>query len=139
MKILEEKLSSNPHQIHYRVLTGLPHHSVFKEHLLNLLKIRDPISRNCHYQTLYIGLFSNYFYESEKFICANENKVLIVLPSINGIGWYDTALVSTNKEFVKNMIRYVQELYSASEPYETIQQIKSLEVIRRTDTPARGA
>lgn len=138
LKIIEDKLSSNPDLIHYRVLINHPHHSIFKEHLLKLLSIRKTINRDYNYQTIHIGLFTNHFYESEKFICANEKKVLIVLPSINGIGWYDTALISTNKFFVKNMIRYVQELYSASEPYETIEKIKNLEIIRTPDIPVRG-
>ena len=138
LKIIEDKLSSNQNLIYYRVLINSPHHLIFKEHLLKVLSTKDIFNKNYNHQTIHIGFFTDNFYESEKFICANEKKVLIVLPSVNGVGLYDTALISTDKEFVKNMIRYVQELYSASEPYETTEKIKNLEIIRTPEIPARG-
>ena len=42
---IEEVLRERPRLVHYRVLFGPPHHRLLMDHLLRLLELRDPNSR----------------------------------------------------------------------------------------------
>jgi hypothetical protein len=127
---IQSKLRDNPRLIHYRVLFATPHNQILKDHLQELLKIRNPASREYGYQTLYIGSFTNMLIEPENHICANEKKALIVLPSVSGIGSYDTGLVLQEAETAKSILRFVRELYNSSTHYETAEAVKNLPIAR---------
>src|SRR6266542_6710964 len=49
---IEEVLRERPRLVHYRVLFGPPHHRLLREHLLRLLELRDPDSREQGMKTL---------------------------------------------------------------------------------------
>ncbi|MBN4046972.1 hypothetical protein JYT34_00530 [Olleya sp. AH-315-K02] len=138
LKQIEQKLIDTPDVIHYRVLWKHPHNSVLKKHLLELIKIRNPMSRELGEQKLFIGLFDNSFKESEKFVCTNEEQSLIILPSIHGISNYDTALLIEDREIAYRMIQYVKELYSSGNPIENYQKIMKLKILRSKTTDAVG-
>ncbi|MCX6578574.1 MAG: hypothetical protein NT166_00135 [Candidatus Aminicenantes bacterium] len=126
-KAIESKLASNRRLIYNRVLWGKPFHTSFKNHLLQVLSLRDPNSREFGYKTVYIGIFENAIKEPERFVCANEKRALVVLPSFTGgLGCYDTAIIFSNSQDVECIIRYVKELYAGSRSIESEEEIKSL-------------
>jgi hypothetical protein len=53
---IEAVLAARPELVHYRVLFGPPRHQVLKDHLLRLVKIRDPHDRSLGLKTLHIGI-----------------------------------------------------------------------------------
>lgn len=57
LQAIEQKVVSTPNLTHIRILFGFPHHQSFKNHLLNLIKIRNPYDRSSGKQRLFIGLF----------------------------------------------------------------------------------
>lgn len=116
---------------HYRVLCGPPHWSVLKDHLRRLLEIKatDHVGGN---QRMFIGLVSDFSREPERFLCANERQAVVVLPSLNGVERYDTALGLTGAEFGMAYVRLVQELYAGARPIETEDEVAALAVVRES-------
>jgi hypothetical protein len=114
---------------HYRVLCGPPHWSVLKDHLRRLLEIKaaERVGGN---QRMFIGLVSDFSREPERFLCANEQQAVVVLPSLNGVERYDTALKLTGAEFGMGYVRLVQELYASARPIETEDEVAALAVVR---------
>jgi hypothetical protein len=49
---IETVLAERPSLVCYRVLFGQPHHQVLKDHLLELLRLRDPRDRSLGVKTL---------------------------------------------------------------------------------------
>jgi hypothetical protein len=113
---------------HYRVLCGPPHWSELKAHLVRLLEIKaaDPIGGN---RRMFIGVVSDFSREPERFLCANEHKAVVVLPSLNGVERYDTALNLKGVEFGMAYVRLAQELYAGSRPLETDADVAALPVV----------
>ena len=56
LKAIETVLAERPALVCYRVLFGLPHHQVLKDHLIRLLELRDPDDRTQGVKTLHLGL-----------------------------------------------------------------------------------
>jgi hypothetical protein len=115
---------------HYRVLCGPPHWSVLKDHLVRLLAIKaaHPIEGN---RRMFIGILSDFSREPERFLCANERRAVIVLPSLNGVERYDTALKLEGIEFGMAYVRLVQELYAGAHPIETDEDVAALTLVQR--------
>jgi hypothetical protein len=114
---------------HYRVLCGPPHWSVLKDHLTRLLRIKagQPVGGN---QRMFIGVLSDFSREPERFLCANEHTAVVVLPSLNGVERYDTALRLDGVQFGMSYVRLAQELYAGARPIETDQDVAALAVVR---------
>jgi len=132
------RLAADSALVHYRVLMGAPYNQALKDHLVRVLTLRNPRDRAHGYQTLFLGRFDNDLKESEKFICASERRALVVLPSLTSMGTFDTALVYEDESDAQACVRFVQELYQASEPIETTQQVSALQVLRSAQTPSAG-
>jgi hypothetical protein len=76
-------------------------------------------------------VWSRYFSrEPERFLCANEHEAVIVLPSLNGVERYDTALKLDGVEFGMAYVRLVQELYAGAQPVETHEDVAALALVR---------
>lgn len=133
LKAIEQKLQATPALALYRVLFGPPHHLVLKEHLRQLLKLRDPRDRTHGYQTMHIGLFSDYQRQFETFILGNENEALVLLPSLLGVGEYNSGIIFTGREEVDGLLRFVKGLYGWSTKLETLAEVEAL---RALDEPA---
>ena len=126
---IEARLQLLPSLIHYRVLFGEPYREILKQHLLRLLEIRDLSARPQGFKTLCMGIYKKPKEQAEVFIAGNEKRVLIVLPSRTGLGEYNTALLIDETSYVDDMLRFVKQLYVASDPLETRAAIDALAVI----------
>jgi hypothetical protein len=133
LSAIENRLKQNSALVYYRVLFGQIQTKILKNHLVNLLDIRDPNDRVHGYKTLHIGLFDDFLMEPERTICANEKKAIVILPSFGGIGKYDTALIIEDNEYVRSIKRFVEELYNSGKCIETKEQVNNLEIIRPTE------
>ena len=127
---IENQLVAKPGLIHYRVLFGSPHHQILKDHLFNLLKIRDPADRSLGYKTIHIGLVDNTLRQFETFILGNEREALVLLPSFTGMGNYDSGIVFSDQNEVECLKRFVFQLYSASDHIEDVRIIEALNTIK---------
>jgi len=136
LKAVEQKLQAAPSLVHYRVLFGPPHHLVLKEHLRQLLNLRDPTDRSRGFQTMHIGLFSDYQRQFETFILGNENEAIVLLPSLVGVGEYNSGIIFTGREEVDGLMRFVKSLYGWSTKLETQAEVEAL---RALDEPVKPA
>lgn len=125
---IEQAVSSST-VVHYRVLCGPPHWSILRSHLVNLLEIKSRgfPSGNAR---IFIGLVTDFRREPERFICANEGRAVVVLPSLNGMERYDTALELEGPEYGIAYTRLIQEMYAASHPIETVEEAMALPLMR---------
>jgi hypothetical protein len=130
MTCIEAKLARQPDLVHYRVAVRSPRLQVLKDHLQHLLQIRQAASRLTDDNTLFIGLFEDYRREPDNFICANEKRVFIRLPSMNGgLQKYDTGIELQGRVAASHYVRLVQEFYCASRPVESEQQVEVLAIV----------
>ena len=135
---IEAKLARQPDVVHYRVLFGPPRRQVFKDHLQHLLQIRDPESRRAGNKTIFVGMFDDLSKEPENFICANENRAFVRLPSMNGMQKYDTGIEFRGPAHASRYVRLVQELYSASRCLESEPDILRLAVLEHDQPVTPG-
>lgn len=128
LRAIEDRVASSA-VVHYRVLCGPPHWAVLKSHLLRLQEVRSesPPGGN---PRIMIGLLEDLRREPEHFICTNERRAILILPSLNGLEHYDTALDLEGREYGTAYVRLVQEMYAASQPVETAEDILALPVLR---------
>lgn len=134
LKAIEQKLQAAPALVHHRVLFGAPHHLVLKEHLKQLLKLRNPNDRTHGFKTIHLGLFNDYQRQFETFILGNEREVLVLLPSLLGVGEYNSGIIFTGRQEVAGLLRFVKDLYGWSTKVETPAEIEAL---RALDEPAQ--
>jgi len=62
------------------VLFGPPHHQALKDHLLELLRLRDPGDRSLGVKTLHVGMVEDVTASPERFVCASERTAVIPIP-----------------------------------------------------------
>lgn len=127
---IEQKLQLSPRLVHYRVLFGPPHHESLRNHLLNLLSIRSPHDRAYGYKTIFLALYDNSLKQFETFILGNEREALVILPSLSGIGEYNTAIVFTGIDDVNGLRNFVKQLYTSGDPIELVAKINALNVLK---------
>lgn len=137
LKSIENRIRKVRRLTHYRVLFGEPHHTVLKKHLLNLLKLRDPEDRSLGYQTLHLGLFDDYASQFDTYLLGNESEVLVLLPSLLGVGQYDSGVVFTGQSEVEGLLRFVKDLYGRSAKVETVAAINQLQALDGGIAPRR--
>ena len=130
LETIEKVLSERPRLVHYRILVGPPHHQGFKDHLVRLLEMRDPASREHGMQTMYMGVVDNAVREPERFFVASERGAVITLPSFNTAGYFDTGLVLDRAEDARGLVQHAKELYFASKRVETVDEAEALQVLR---------
>jgi len=128
LEAIEQAVRDSP-VVHYRVLCGPPHWSILRSHLTSLLEIRSQASPSGN-SRIFIGLLSDFRREPERFICANEERAVVVLPSLNGMERYDTALELDGPEYGMAYTRLAQEMYAASQPIEAMEDVMSLPLVR---------
>lgn len=133
LKAIESRLKAAPALAHYRVLFGAPHHLVLKDHLRQLLKLRDPDDRSQGYKTIHLGLFNDYARQFETFILGNEREALVLLPSLLGVGEYNSGVIFTGPDEVAGLLRFAKDLYGWSTRIETVAEVDAL---RALDEPA---
>ncbi len=130
LDVIEQTLRERPRLVHYRVLIGPPHHQVFKDHLLRLLEIRDPSSREYGMQTLCVGLVDDPVREPERFFVASERAAVVTLPSFNTAGAFDSGLVLERPRDAQGLVQHGKALYAGSQRLEDVDTVKQLSVLR---------
>jgi GntR family transcriptional regulator len=130
LEVIEQVLRERPRLVHYRVLIGPPHHQVLKDHLLRLLEIRDPSSREYGVQTLCVGMVNDPVREPERFFVASERAAVVTLPSFNTAGAFDSGLVLERSGDAQGLVQHGKALYAASQRLEDVDAVKQLPVLR---------
>lgn len=123
---IEARLRAEPKLVYYRILFGNPRHQVLKDHIKQLLAIRDPDDRSLGYKTLYISLIGST--QTEWFVVANESRALVIIPSLNTVGTLDSAVTFANKSQADSFIQYVKQLYPAGTRIEDTASAEALTV-----------
>src|SRR5260370_24053346 len=82
LEAIETVLAERPSLVYYRVLFGPPHHQVLKEHLLALLRSRDPADRSLGVKTLHLGMVDDTTWVPERFFWASEQMAVVAIPSL---------------------------------------------------------
>jgi hypothetical protein len=77
-------------------------------------------------KTLHISINRDLTKQPEVFICGNESKTLIVLPSMFGVSEYNTALLIEDHEIAAKYLTICKTLYQAGYPLETEKAICDL-------------
>jgi transcriptional regulator with XRE-family HTH domain len=127
---IEQALHERPRLVHYRLLFGIPHHQVLKEHLLRLLALRDPDSRTEGKKTLYIGVVEDLYREPERFFCASEVRAVATLPSLTTAGNFDCGVVLLDPHDAAGLVQHGKQLYPATRKLETTDAVQALSVVR---------
>jgi len=133
MQAIETALKTNPTLIHYRVMAHPPFKAVFQQHLLRLLEIRNPADRSQGHKTIHVGIYRDVIHQPECAICANETRVLFVLPSINSLGQYDTAIVFDDPRIIDGVLNFGKNLYHMSQPLESCDAVLSVGLVPNGD------
>jgi hypothetical protein len=102
---------------------------VLKDHLANLLRIRSAESSRAGNKTIFLGVFEDTAKEPENFVCANEKRAFVRLPSMNGLQKHDTGIEFRGPAQASRYVRLVQEFYSASRPVESECDVSELPVL----------
>ncbi len=135
LQAIERRLEAVPKLVHHRVLFGVPHHRVLKDHLRRLLELRDPEDRSHGFKTIHLGLFNDYMRQFETFILGNENEALVLLPSLLGVGEYNSGIIFTGRDEVDGLWRFVKDLYGWSAKVETLKAIEALRALDEAPEP----
>jgi GntR family transcriptional regulator len=132
LESIEEALREWPRLVHYRLLIGPPHHQVLKDHLLRLLKIRDPDSRDREYgsQTLFMGMVDDPVREPERFFVASERAAVVVVPSTTTVGNFDTGIVFERPGDARGLVQHAKTLYAGTQRLEDLDAVQQLSVLR---------
>ena len=128
---IHDRLRESKELSHYRILFGPPHRRCLVDHLQSLLKIRPTKERVNGVQTLHIGFINNSKNYFEFYLTGNENRCLIILPSWNEAGTYDSALLINDSRIAMNYIRVIQALFKGSEPIDSASRLKNIGLLRQ--------
>jgi len=129
LRVIEDTLQLRPELIHYRTMAHPPFKKDFQEHLLNLLKIRNPLCRTHGYKTLHIGIYDGILRQPEVSLVANETAALVILPSMFGVGEYNTGVLIEDTMIAEGYINLAKSLYQIGRPLETVKDIINLSLV----------
>jgi Radical SAM superfamily len=121
LEAIERALEERPSLTCYRVLFGPPHHQVLKDHLIRLLRLRDPDDRSLGVKTLHIGMVGDIQYRSGQ-SARIELEHLISTYSIKGFAIVDDNFI-VNKAKVGDICDHITGLglhWSALSRVDTI-------------------
>ena len=130
LRLIETTLEKHPKLIHFRTMALPPFKQQFQDHLLKLLKIRNPFCRAHGHKTIHVGIYDSILKQSESSICANETTALVVLPSLSGVGEYNTALLIQDPSMAEKYAGLAKSLYQMGRPIETEQEIRQLGLVK---------
>ena len=130
LRLIETTLEAHPALLHFRTMALPPFKQQFQDHLVRVLKIRDPFCRAHGHKTIHIGIYDSVLKQAEPSICANETMALIVLPSLTGPGEYNTALLIQDAAMAEGYIGHAKSLYQMGRPVETEQAISELGLVK---------
>jgi hypothetical protein len=108
----ETVLAERPALVYYRVLFGPPHHLVLKQHLLALLRLRDPQDRSLGIKTLHLGMVA-----------------VVPIPSLTSHEAFDSGIV-LGAAAATRLLDHGRQAYAAARRIETAEDVTTLEVLR---------
>jgi hypothetical protein len=126
---IELALKSNPDLTHYRILIGLPHSQVLKDHLLRLVELRSPPPNRNRRKTLHIGILYDTVHVYERFFVASEQLAVTTIPSVNSPTNFDTGILFQDAAYVQGLLQHGKALYGRQK-LETVESINELEVLQ---------
>lgn len=129
LEAIETALAELPPLVCYRVLFGPPHHQVLKDHLLELLRLRDPSDRSLGVKTLHIGIVEDVTTSPERFFCASERMAVIPIPSLTSHDAFDCG-ISLGAEAALRLLDHGRQAYAAARKVETPDDVAALGVLR---------
>jgi transcriptional regulator with XRE-family HTH domain len=129
LEAIEQALADRPALACYRVLFGPPHHQVLKDHLIRLLRLRDPHDRSLGFKTLHIGVVEDLEGSPERFFCARAPMAVVPIPSLTSHEAFDSGVVLGAAPAVR-LLDHGRQAYAGARRIETIEQVGDLEVVR---------
>jgi GntR family transcriptional regulator len=130
LEAIEHALQERPRLVHYRLLIGPPHRQVLKDHLLRLLELRDPRSRDQGFRTLYLGLLEDPLREPERFFVASERAAVAVIPSFTTAGNLDTGVVFEHPQDARGLVQHGKQLIAGTQRIEDVEAVQALPVLK---------
>ena len=121
-------LSTGPRWCH-RVLFGPPRHQVLKDHLLRLVKIRDPHDRSLGLKTLHIGIVEDDPGTPERFFCASESTAVVPIPSLTSAEAFDSGVLF-EAAVAERLIDHARQVYAGARRVESDQALRDLPTVR---------
>jgi transcriptional regulator with XRE-family HTH domain len=129
LEAIEQVLAERPSLVFYRVLFGPPHHQVLKDHLLALLRQRDPHDRSLGVKTLHLGMVEDTTATPERFFCASEQMAVVPIPSLTSHEAFDSGVVLGAVPAAR-LLDHGRQAYAGARRVETIEDVTALEVLR---------
>ena len=126
---IEVALTEHPSLVFYRVLFGPPRHQVLKDHLLALLRLRDPRDRSLGVKTLHMGMVEDTMAVPERFFCASEQMAVVPIPSLTSHEAFDCA-VALGPAAAARLLDHGRQAYAAARRIETAEAVAALDVLR---------
>jgi transcriptional regulator with XRE-family HTH domain len=126
---IEAALAVRPSLVFYRVLFGPPHHQVLKDHLLALLRLRDPRDRSLGVKTLHVGMVEDTMAVPERFFCASEQMAVVPIPSLTSHEAFDCG-VALGSAAAARLLDHGRQAYAAARRIETTAGVSALDVLR---------
>jgi transcriptional regulator with XRE-family HTH domain len=124
LEAIERNLTRRPELVVYRVLFGPPQHRLLTDHMLRLLRLRNPDDQPGGADRLYLGVIDASV-EPERGICASEREAVLVIPSLVQAGNFDTGIVFGEGDAMR-LVDHVRQLYTSSRRLETTACVESL-------------
>jgi transcriptional regulator with XRE-family HTH domain len=134
LEAIEKALEERPFLACYRVLFGLPHHQVLKDHLIRLLRMRDPDDRSLGVKTLHIGMVEDIEQSPERFFCASEHMAVVPIPSLTSHEAFDSGVV-LGPAAAARLLDHGRQAYASARKVETVEQASKLDVVRERRRP----
>lgn len=125
LEVIETALADHPELVHYRVLFGPPRHQVLKDHLLRLIKLRDPHDRSLGLKTLHIGIVEDDPGTPERFFCTSESAAVVPIPSVTSAEAFDSGVLFESG-VAERLIDHARQVYAAARRVETEQALLAL-------------
>jgi transcriptional regulator with XRE-family HTH domain len=126
---IETVLAERPGLVHYRVLFGLPHHQVLRDHLLRLLELRDPEDRSLGIKTLHLCIVEDTVTTPERFFCASKQMAAVPIPSLTSAEAFDSG-VALGAAAARRLLDHGRQAYAAARRVESPELVAALDVIR---------
>jgi hypothetical protein len=129
LEAIEAALAERPSLVCYRVMFGPPHHQVLKDHLTELLRLRDPGDRSRGIKTLHVGIVEDVPASPERFLCASEQMAVVPIPSLTSHQAFDCG-VALGAAAAQRLLDHSRQAYAAARRVETLQDVAALDVLK---------
>ncbi|MGH3519409.1 MAG: hypothetical protein ACRDQ7_18725 [Haloechinothrix sp.] len=83
------------------------------DHLLRLVKIRDPHDRSLGLKTLHIGIVEDDPRTPERFFCASESTAVVPIPSVTSSEAYDSGVLF-EASVAERLIDHARQVYAGA-------------------------